>query len=127
MYRNFIPIFLLLASVVSAGAASLDSLLIINDAHTQVGQEFYREFCMIWNSFEGVPGAEIVITEEVGARARSMVQVLVGGTVVYVGNLSQTSSDVPKEAKQATTQAFYHVLENPQGGEYPPELAGSGI
>ncbi|EGJ49795.1 CsgE family curli-type amyloid fiber assembly protein [Desulfocurvibacter africanus] len=111
-----------------AWAAELEDQLIINDVYTRVGQDFYQRFCRVWNSFQGIPISDIVITEESSGRAMSKLQVLVGGSVAYVGMISQRGSDVRAEVDRAVALSFRHVVQNITGAEeVAPELSGPGI
>jgi hypothetical protein len=134
MHRIIVPLAIYLVVSISilpacpAWAAEMGDQLIINDVYTRVGQDFYQRFCRIWNSFQGIPVSDIVIKEESSGRAMSKLQVLVGGSVAYVGMLSQRGSDVRAEVDRAVSLSFRHVVQNLTGAEeVAPELSGPGI
>lgn len=136
MYRSILFLVVLLGSVAPvwpAWTAELEDQFIIGDVHTRVGQDFYRKFCMVWNSMqeipvEGIPVRDIVITEESGARATSKLRVLVGGSVAYVGMLSQRGADVREEVDRAVALSFRKMVQNVTSAENnTPDLFGPGI
>lgn len=131
MHRGSILMAALLGGIIlacPAWPAGLEEPFIINDVRTRVGQAFYRGFCTVWNTMEGLPVRDIIITEEPGARASSQLRVLVGGSVAYVGFLSQRSTDIRAEVDRAVALSFRYIFQSATGPEdIAPELYGPDI
>ncbi len=111
-----------------AWSAEVEDLFIIGDVYSRVGRDFYQGFCRVWNSMDGVPARDIVITEEPGGTTSSRLQVLVGGSVTYIGTLGQRGMNVREEVDRAVSMSVRHIVLNlAVAEEVAPELYGPGI
>jgi curli production assembly/transport component CsgE len=101
---------LLIAAPVWGSDDGLDGL-VINQAATRFGQEFYVEFVKYWNEYQIVTPASLIVHERPSARWGSAIWIEYRGRNIFKRNVGAGIRDLDALAKMAAERVFTVILQ----------------